>query len=95
MGKSNYLIHLDYASAQSSLHVLCKPYSIMIMLYVNELHASARIDLYKSIFMELQVGRSIRNLTNELHMAETYVIQIREKTCRIFELTIVVDHKCL
>ena len=40
---------------------------------------SVRIDHDNSIFMKLQVGSSMRDLTNELQVAQSYVTRIRKK----------------
>jgi hypothetical protein len=93
MQKSNSHVHLDYASAQSSLHVLCKPYSIM-MLYMKELSASARIHLDNSIFMKLQVGSSMRDFTMSCMWLKVMSHIFERRYCAIFELVVVVDHKC-
>ena len=69
---SYFDVHLDYASTQSSPHVLCGSCSI-IMLYLNKFSASARIDLDNSIFLKLQTSSSTRKEANELQITQSYV----------------------
>lgn len=79
-------VHLQYTSTQSFLHVLCGSCSI-IMLYLNQLFASARIDLDNSILVKLQDDSSMRDVAtdvaNELQVTQNYVAQIRKK--RLFD----------
>lgn len=83
---SYFHVHLQYTSTQSFLHVLCGSCSI-IMLYLNQLFASARIDLDNSIIVKLQDDSSMRDVAtdvaNELQVTQNYVVQIRKK--RLFD----------
>ena len=87
VAKNNLMYTWTVLHVKNSLHVLCRPCTI-IMLYLNNLYASVGINLSNFIFVTLQASNSMRDV------ARVMLHKLERRDYPIFKLVTVVDHKC-